>query len=171
MPNYQLVNPKVEGSDFKNKFSGETPIEAATEAWKKISFYFSNPLPNYKFTIQDKNNKLFHFNVNESHDKEKEVNFTLTEFKGKTDEKGFHKSLKQFEQNGGSSKHRKDDDDSSSSDDSPRYRRIKYPLSLWWYYPALYTSSADGNLCYQPSWIYPYSPYLNVVAWPYIGLY
>jgi hypothetical protein len=103
MKSYLLVNPYIEGS-LDKVFSANNSLEAADKAYTAISKYFSNSIPNFKFTlirIKDshvqsggdysnldfttKNNKhLLHFKVKESKVSNSDrVDFSIVPFNGK----------------------------------------------------------------------------------------
>lgn len=162
---FNLVNPRVEGPEFKPKIRAKSSDEAAQHVWENLSKYFANSLPEFHFSLQDNNSKLHHYLVRE-HKKGDNVTFTIDKYNGKTDEDGFNKSYDNFQQTGGK-KHRDDDDSSSSSSDSSiKYRKITSPLSMWWYYPYLYTSAANGYY-YQPSLVTPVVLSNYIISLPY----
>ena len=48
---YKLVNPYIVGN-MNTTFSGNSPLEAATNAYKELSQYFNNDIPQFYFTMQ-----------------------------------------------------------------------------------------------------------------------
>lgn len=62
---YLLVNPIIIGGNSQLSFDGYTPNEAAQNAWDNISKNIVNLLPKSYFSLQNENNKLFHFEVKE----------------------------------------------------------------------------------------------------------
>jgi len=103
MKNYLLVNPYIEGS-LEKVFSANNSLDAADKVYSSISKYFSNSIPNFKFTLMrikdshvqsggdysnfdftKKNNKhLLHFKVNETHvNNTDKVDFSITPYSGK----------------------------------------------------------------------------------------
>ena len=69
---YLLVNPIIIGGGSNLSFEGHTPNEAAQNAWDSISQNIINLLPKSYFTLQNENDKLFHFKVMEKISKSKQ---------------------------------------------------------------------------------------------------
>lgn len=126
MKTYTLVNPLINGVVDRHADS-ESPIKAAKEFHKRHTKILKNSLPSFCFSIQDNNNKLYHFEVHESQEisddaKFTKVNYNISELKDINDDalrdfqENLGKEMKAHEQlyGGGS----KDDDDSSSSSSS-----------------------------------------------------
>lgn len=131
MKTYTLVNPLI-NSVIDRHMDSESPIKAAKEFHKRHSKILKNSLPDFCFTIQDNNNKLYHFEVHESAEiddskKYTKVNYNITQLKDiNTDalqdfQENLSKEMLAHEQLYGGGKHDKkddDDDDSSSSSSS-----------------------------------------------------
>jgi hypothetical protein len=123
MVNYKIVNPFIEG-DFDSTVDGNTAIDAASEAWNKISEHISNNVPSFAFTLQKvKGGSLHHFIVQENLLEGGQVDFKISPLKLKLKKKEleqFKKSINKLEkQSGGKRKKRyKDDDDDDEFDDA-----------------------------------------------------
>lgn len=174
--NYQLVNPSIKG-DFPTTFSASTPFEAANNAWKSLSSYFTNNVPKFPFTLQSlKDNKLFHFLVKEDV-KGDQVNYKITELKLKDEQKAndtLKKNVQEFNKKYGGSRRRRrdrdeDEDDDDDDDDNDMYHRIAYPhlfgqqnpfsyLSHFYFDPTVYNLQSF----YVPSFVVPYTPYVEI---------
>ena len=65
MPSYRLVNPVILGS-FDQEYNADTPLEAASMFWDKLTNgkYLVNSLPKFHFTMSG-GNKLHHYSVKE----------------------------------------------------------------------------------------------------------
>ena len=148
---YKFINPIIKGT-IQDSFEAATPLDAAHKAYSTVSQYFSNNLPEFRFSLESAG-KYHHFVAKETRGKGDHVDFSITAHTGKTDDKGFKSLLKLKQHKGGKKHHRrrhsKDDDSSDSSDssDSPYYRRTRLPISSWWYYPNYYYN----NLSYLPT--------------------
>lgn len=138
MKTYSLVNPSIEG-ELKTSFKASSSLEAANEAYSELSQHFANYLPVFYFTLEGGGN-LYHFQVEEKISNES-ANYVLTPFKGSVKESDFSNKLNKFKkQEGGKHKkhHKHDDSSSSSSSSSDYYRKVRVPITSWWYYPNLY---------------------------------
>ena len=177
MPNFQLVNPYVEG-DFKTIFTGKTSYDAAQKAWDGLSEYLTNNVPKFGFTLERMNDhKLVHFVVKENI-KDGLVDYKLIEHQiDMTNEEINHlrEKINNFrKQSGGrkrkSPKDKKDDSDDSdsseSSDSSEVYSKVKYnkymhqsqPILYMWYNPLVYRFD---NL-FIPTFTVPLTPYIEI---------
>lgn len=83
--NYLLVNPIIIGGNSNLSFKGRSPNEAAQNAWDSISQNIVNMLPKSYFTLQNENNKLFHFEVKEKMTKSKQngggtLKYSITQY-------------------------------------------------------------------------------------------
>jgi hypothetical protein len=177
MPNYQLVNPYIEGN-FETSYSGKKPIDAAEKLWGKLSSYMTGNIPRFAFSMERASDgKLYHFTVKESV-KGETVDFSLTEEKVKLKKKlldGFKSKLTQLKnksQQGGKKKKKRKKDSSSSSDSDEdlldkvlkhRYNHVNQPILYWWYTPTLYDSLVES--VFVPSWTVPLVPYMEYY-WP-----
>jgi hypothetical protein len=180
---YRLVNPIIKG-EIDTLYSGNDALEAANDAFVNISKYFSNSTPDFIFSLQRlKDNKLFHFNVNENRD-ENIVNYKVSYHNVDLDKSKQSSFLNKIEEvynseslpglkdiQSGGKKHRKYDDsssdDSSDSSDSSdsvfKYKKYKhkfqqYPIYYYWYDPSIY----DIKNFYVPSFVNPLSPYVLI---------
>jgi len=186
MKSYLLVNPYIEGSMDK-VFSANNSLDAANKAYSTISKYFSNSIPNFKFTLlrmkdsqvqsggdyssfnfTAKNNKhLLHFKVKESKNNNSDrVDFSIQPFSGKLVlinefKQSLQKHTNRHTNKSGGKKSKFDDDDSSS--DSELYEKkvkksyIIDPITYWWYNPFIYYTDS----IYIPSFVSPLSfPYV-----------
>lgn len=164
MTKFTLVNPKIDGS-VKTSYDAESALRAADEAYSSISKYFTNSLQVFNFTLKGGNGKYHHFTASEKKGKDKNVSYSIKEFKGKVNMDAFEERLTQA---GG--KHKKWDDDSSDSDsDSPPYRRMNYPIYNWWYDPFVYVvTDKDASDKLKAIWFpsLPFIPGNYVVPWP-----
>jgi hypothetical protein len=187
MTNFTIVNPFIEGS-FDNNFSAKNPEEGAQKAWLGLSKYIVKSLPKFRFSLQDSNKKLHHFEVTEE-ENGKTSSFEIKNLKvNKNAEKQFLKRLDTVkEQSGGAigGKHRKDkDDDSSSSSSSDSeddlyervrlFKKSKYdyqPVNYWWYSPLVYTVDNNNsttktvltyNNVFLPQFTWGLTPYVEV---------
>lgn len=178
MANFRIVNPHIEGK-FKKLLSAKTADDAAVVAWKRISKYITNNVPNFAFTIEQVNdNSLYHYLVKESI-KKNQVNYSIDKIEIKQDDeniKKFRDALarqgKKLE--GGRRKNRKgknkDDDEDEDEDDSDLdddiYSRVSLqkqlhqPIYYWWYYPNIYQKIIDT--IWVPTFVAPLAPYVEL---------
>lgn len=188
MPEYTLVNPIIQGT-MKTQFSGKNSLEAANKAYAKLSENFNNNIPKFYFTLQEiKTDKSIlgggkaldysHFMVSESK-KANQVNFRITEYKVKDNEKQFkkfkesvRKISKQNQEGGKKDKKDKEEkyDDFDDDDDYefPKYKSsysYSYPISSWWYDPYVYR--LKSSYYYLPTYVAPLSPYVSVPLYDY----
>lgn len=180
MTEYKLINPYIEGQ-FQKLYQGNTPLDAAHEAWNNLSKNLVNYIPEFSFTVERVgDNKMFHYRVNEKV-KNNEVDFTLSEIDVKltsSKKKKFTDSFNKFQSNvqsGGKSKKKKrkrkrksDDSDEDEDEDEFLYnlfndgfRSWNSPITYFWYYPNLY--DYDYDFYFIPNWTYPLSPLTIIV--------
>lgn len=181
---YKLVNPYIVGN-MNTTFSGSSSLEAATNAYKELSQYFNNDIPQFYFTMQKvagedkigggKNDNYLHFLVTEKKI-DRKVDFKIKSVKINKNTKamtGYKKSLQKFisehgsEQSGGK---RSYDDDDWLDDEDDKYYKPKYktvnsyyvsqPISYYYYDPFVYTLVPDVYYYYTPTFVAPLSPYV-----------
>lgn len=109
---YRLCNPYATGT-IKTSTNAKSPIQAAKKLYTRISPYFSNNLPSFFFSLEDRKGKLHHFEVNERKSGD-EANFTI---RGVSMKKKGEKRLREIvsQQSGGKTKSEADTSSSSSS--------------------------------------------------------
>lgn len=180
MSKYTLLNPHIHGK-FDTVFSGNSPLDAGTNAWNSMSEYFRGPLPKFAFTMERNTDKqLFHFLVKETRlengkkisdweIEEIQPNLTSSEIKDFNDKLNLKRqSDLQDDRNQTGGKHHHhhddDDDDSSSTSESDIYHKYKLlknkpalPIMYWWYYPSLYQTSL-----FIPTFVYPLIPFIEI---------
>lgn len=185
---YILTNPWIHG-DFKPIFKGDTPLEAANEAYKNISKFFGSNMKEYFFTIQKiknknnigngKNSDYKHFLVSEKRgvNNNKAIKLNLQEINFNKDDnkllKEFKKELKDTikdiqnksndEQFGGDLFDDDDDDDVYIYDifTYPKFRSIS-PLYGYYYRPWLYDRFFTTTYLHFPIFARGYSPYVYI---------
>ena len=168
MPNYQLINPYIEG-DFKTAYDGKSPIDAGEKAWVNLSRYLTGNVPKFAFTMErTSDHKHFHFVVKENVEGDN-VSFSVKKVDVKVPKEGlqaFKKKVSSLRDQSGGKK--KDDSSSSSDSDSELYKKImkhKYnhmsqPILYWWYTPYLYDVTLGS--VYMPNFTIPLSPYVEL---------
>jgi hypothetical protein len=175
MSEFQLVNPLI-GGNLNTKFTSEKSLEAASQAYNTLSQYFKKDVPSFNFTLKDKENKFYHFNVKENL-QGNEVSFKIKEFKikskGNKDFTNFKKKLTSFDklisQKGGDYDIFDDDEDYYFGDNDffPRKISRSYyygsPISHYWYWPSIYDyvigDSIISSSYYLPTFVDLLSPY------------
>ena len=179
MTEYKLINPHIEGK-LQTLHAGESAFDAAKNLWDTLSANFTNCVPEFSFTIERvKDNKMFHFRVNESV-KDGNVDYTISELDVKltaAKKKKFNEKLSTFKnkvQSGGKKKRKKRkkrkrdyDDDDLDFDDSDSdvfdvfmlgdHMLYDSAISYFWYYPDFYPYQYDYY--FVPTWIPSISPY------------
>jgi hypothetical protein len=165
---FKLVNPSLKG-DIETTFTGGSHLEAANSAYGNLSQYFNNYIPKFYFTLEDENEKMFHFYVKETREGDK-ADFTIKEYKVSAKyEKDLKKQVKTYtestEQQGG--KHSSSSSSSSSSDswlkdDTPKTTYKVDPIVYWWYYPSVYRL----RKFYVPTFVQSVTPILSVSLYP-----
>ena len=155
MPQYQIVNPKIEGT-FSNTFEAKTPLEAGGKFWDEFSKHIGGHVPHFKYSMQDiSTSDYYHYTASENADGE----YSIEHYNEPLDTKKFEEFAnkvttyeKRIEQQGGKSHRRHSSSDSSSntyssSDSSsyhPRYKRTS-PISYVSYMPFIYTGTTDST--------------------------
>lgn len=173
MSNYKLVNPFIRGN-LVNSFTAKTPIEAASQAWNKLSQYITNNVPKFPFTLQKQDGTLNHFIVKESLVGGNSAKYKISQL---------DLDLKQSEANNFKNKINKmkgglllipeDDDDDDDDDDidddlddifsavkSKKFNYLKQPITYWWYDPLIY----QVDSIYIPTFVQPLTPYIEVAT-------
>lgn len=177
MPNFQLVNPYIEG-DFKTIFSGKTSYDAAQKAWDGLSEHLTNNVPKFGFTLERMNDKkLIHFVVKENI-KDGLVDYKLIEHQVEMNDeeiKHLRDKINSFRHQTGGRKHKKDkkdkdsesnDDSGSDSDSSEVFSKVKYnkymhqsqPILYMWYNPLIYRF----DTLFVPTFVVPLTPYIEI---------
>jgi len=169
MGTYNLVNPKIIGS-MKTKFTASTSLKAADDAFKTLSQYFGNHMPEFNFTLEEGNGKLLHFKANETVDgegKNAKVSYKIKRFSFEEDKKvvdSFQSRLKKVEKHDGGGRYVSGpidyyDDDMSDyfyDYERPRTGPLVYnPISYYWYNPYIYPLS---DRWYVPTFVLPIQP-------------
>ena len=179
MANYKLINPCIEGS-LETNFSGKTPSEAASKTWTAVSKYITNNVPQFAFTLENKNNgKFHHFSVTEKLLGGGSAEFNIDELHNvkPNTEKELKNRVERFSKSDlrGGKKHKKDDDDDDDSSTSSsevfsalkifKNRNKSYPITYWWYDPLAY----NFNTFYVPTFVAPLTPYVEVTTINYVN--
>lgn len=179
---FKLVNPTIIGT-LNTNINATDAAEAANVAWNTISQHITGSVPQFTFTIEDSDNKLYSYQVSESATG-KYADYTISpvEMKmSKEQEKKFRNELarldkisKQFKnkQMGGRKKRYLDnnnDDSSDSSDDSDNdiYSKFKLfnainkpkPIVYYWYTPLIYPTY---EYYYPVNFVAPLIPYVEI---------
>jgi hypothetical protein len=155
MPQYQIVNPKIEGT-FTDTYDAKTPLEGGGKFWKEFSKHIGGHVPHFKYSMKDVSTaKYYHYTANENEDGEYSIEhytspIDTSKFDDFTNRITNHKQ--NIEQQGGKKhKHSSSSDSSSntysSSDSSsyrPRYKRTS-PISYVSYMPFIYTGTSDST--------------------------
>ena len=177
MPNYQLVNPHIEG-EFKSVVSDKTPQDAAQKIWSRLSGHLTNNVPKFGFTLEQVGNKkLHHFVVKETVDDgvvdykliDHDVSLSDNEIKALREKIAFFRR----KMSGGKRKKRyhgaddEDDDDEIDLDDSTEvYSKImrnhfvhqSTPIVYFWYNPLVYRL----DYLYVPTFVETVMPYIQI---------
>lgn len=184
MPNFQLVNPYIEG-EFKSVVSGKNAHDAAQKAWSRLADNLTNNVPKFGFTLERvSDKKLSHFVVKENIS-DGTVNYKLMEHEVDLSDKeiqGLRDQIESFrhKQSGGKRrgrkgrKGRKDDSDSDSDSDSDvdledssevyskvmrkKFVHMSQPIVYFWYNPLLYRL----DRVYMPTFVTPLIPYVHI---------
>lgn len=163
MKHYTLVNPQVQGT-IDTKFQAKSSRDAGLHAYKTISGYFSNNVPEFSFTLKQGDN-FHHFRAKEKISDSGKIKYTVKEDMKITDISGLQKFIKESTDDLQGGKHSKYDDSSSSSSSSSSsaydyYGRTynKQPIYYWKYYPRVY----PYQYYYFPQFVAPLSPYVYV---------
>jgi hypothetical protein len=172
MSKYRLINPNIQGN-LNNKFTGDSGIDAAKNAWDTISKYITNNVPKFGFTLENlKDGSLHHFSVKEDLEGEyAKYDIQELNIKMKSDDLNKFKSkvAKSNKNMSGGKKHKdKDDDSSSSSSTSDYLSSFKYnrlfnypqPIVYWWYDPYIYSFDS----VYIPTFVAPLTPYIEIAT-------
>lgn len=175
MESFTLINPVILG-EIETEYKGKKAEEAVESAWKKLSSYVSGNVPKMGLTLRrNKDNKLYHFVVNEERKDKKGVDFTINRIEcnlSKEDENKLNKKADEMyksyknKMKGGRKRYDDSDDDSSDSD-SEIERRLRMlrrrhwasPISYYWYSPLIYS---DLPSVYIPTFVSPLMPYVEV---------
>jgi len=179
---YKLVNPYIIGS-METNFKGGNSLDAANHAYKELSQYMGNSMPEFQFTLKrmskdgrivgGSENSFKHFQVKEKKEGGSNISYAISEIEmnSKVGIKHFQESLNKVahqdsKMNGGKSgkkyvKGNDDDDDDNLSDyfdrsDRPRGGPLVYePISYYWYDPYIYPFT---NKLYVPTFVLPIQP-------------
>jgi hypothetical protein len=179
---YKLVNPYIIGS-METNFKGGNSLEAANQAYKELSQYMGNSMPEFQFSLKrmskdgrivgGSENSFRHFQVHEKKEGGSNISYAISEIEmnPKVDIKHFQESLNKVAHqdaklNGGAKKkyvkgNDYEDDDDDLSDyfdraDRPRKGPLVYePISYYWYDPYIYPFT---NKLYVPTFVLPIQP-------------
>lgn len=166
-------------------FNAENENDAANKIWSEISKNIAGNVPNFVFTIKDKDtNELSNWKVKETPIK-KYVDYKITKIDMKMNENQQQKfidktneldedieNLIHKNQNGGKRKEKRykkiesDDDSDSSSDEESIYNKYalftatnrQKPIVYWWYTPTIYKIDSF----YVPTFYSPVYPYVEI---------
>lgn len=186
MKTYTIVNPQIGGS-IKTSYLADSARDAAKKAYKAMSKYFSNNIPQFTFTLKENGGGHSHFTVKEKIDsKGDNVKYVIKEINNEGVSQEHLKNIEEANKVdviGGGKKFAMDDSDSSSSDSdsdsdssesSRKKRREKnrynyfrqadssFPIYYWKYYPYLYPYSE----IYLPQFSLEVAPYVYVKLSP-----
>jgi hypothetical protein len=169
---YKLVNPIIKG-DMETVFTGGSSLDVANKAYQNLSQYFNNYIPKFYFTLEDEQNKLHHFKVNENRNGEN-ANYSIKSYNVKSKhESELRKQINEYNKNGTElsseeqvgGRRRDDSSSSSSSDDwleesssTGRYSYKVDPIVNWWYYPSVYRV----RRFYVPTFVQSVTPIINI---------
>jgi hypothetical protein len=171
---FKLVNPLIKG-DMETTYTGGSSMDVANKAYQNLSQYFNNYIPKFYFTLEDENNKLHHFKVNENRNGEN-ANYTIKSYSVKSKyESELRKQIEEYNTNGGQysseeqqggRKHKHSRSSSSSSSDdwldesssTDRYSYKVDPIINWWYYPSVYRV----RRFYVPTFVQSVTPIINI---------
>lgn len=64
MSTFKLVNPRILG-DYESNVSASNQRDAADKTWTNLTKYITKNVPNFLFTLEDNNGKLYNFRVSE----------------------------------------------------------------------------------------------------------
>ena len=165
---YQLINPTIKGN-LQTIFKAYNPLEAAKYTWNLLTKNFTNLIPQFAFTLKSlKDNKLFHFKVNEKPNADK-VDYNIIELQNIPSNKNellLSRITNLDQPKGGKRRRWEDDDDDEDEDDAYLYAKLKYdnllnnlsPIQYWWYDPSIYNLSSF----YIPTFVVPLTPYIEI---------
>jgi len=177
---YKLVNPYIIGS-METNFKGGNSLEAANQAYKELSQYMGNSMPEFKFTLKKMSkdgkvgggseNSFRHFQVHEKKEGGSNISYSISEIEmnPKVKIQHFQESLNKVANqdsklSGGRKKYvpgNDDDEDEDLSDyfdksDKPRKGPLVYePITYYWYDPYIYPYT---NKLYVPTFVLPIQP-------------
>lgn len=157
-----LVNPQIEGS-IEQRFQSKTPREAGLKAYKEISQYFSNNMPEFSFSLRS-GNDLYHYHVREKINKDDKIKYVVKQTEKNVNEAGLRKFIEESKNDligGGKYFDDSSDSDSSSEEDSYEYYRRKQQneaIYYWKYFPGAY----PYGYYYTPQFIKPLTPYIYI---------
>ena len=178
---YKLVNPYIIGS-METNFKGGNSLDAANQAYKELSQYMGNSMPEFQFTLKKMSkdgkvgggseNSFRHFQVHEKKEGGSNISYSISEIEmnPKVKISHFQESLnKVANQNSKLSGGRKkyvpanddEDEDEDLSDyfdksDKPRKGPLVYePITYYWYDPYIYPYT---NKLYVPTFVLPIQP-------------
>jgi len=176
---YRLINPYIEGS-VETVVRAKNSFNAGKKLYNTISQYFTNSVDNFFMTVQNvETGDQTHFKVNESMQREGNVDFNLTKLEGKfppeIEEKLLVNVEKLRKQAGGKHhRHRRDDSSSSSSSDSSsddddffRYQRQPINRVVYWYMPyyqlkVVGLNPIDASRIFLPMFSLPINPTMEI---------
>lgn len=176
MESYKLINPVVLG-EIETEYKAKKAEEAAENAWKRLSSHISGNVPKMGITMKrEKDNKLYHFVINEDRTDKKGVSYSIERIESKLTKKDENKLIekanemyKSYKKKMDGGKKRYDDSDDSDDSDSDseferklrmlRKRQWTSPISYYWYNPLVYNSLSS---VYIPTFVSPLMPYVEV---------
>lgn len=91
---YRLVNPYNHANNFKS--NKKNPIESASHIWDQLSSNTKKYVEQSYFTIQDNNDNLYHFSVNETLNGGS-VNYEITELNDHKNDTAFLNVIKKLD--------------------------------------------------------------------------
>lgn len=180
---FELVSPYIEGS-FETTYDAKSPIDGADMFWKAFSKLIINHLPEFFFTLKDKDDdKLYSFKVSESKTDDGEVKYNIVPIDIEMTSKeryAFDENLRKLVKQSGGGRHymfTDDDSSSSSSSSSPssfddddvevidhaimKFNKLRVrsrPIVKYYYNPLLYKLSS----AVIPVFTYPIAPIIKV---------
>jgi hypothetical protein len=185
MNTYDLVNPIMAGN-IKTSFEAENPEKAAQSFWEMLTNkkLIVNELHRFMFSLKDKNNNLYHFEIREKEKPDKTVQYEISNITKDVESKTKPTEIKKFmnqvdkvklqlagKKKGGSSekksKRYKDLEEdstsssSSSSDDDFNYSKLRMRnnlISYYWYSPLIY----KVKTLFTPVFAQPVAPYVQL---------
>ena len=173
MPNYKLINPRIEGS-LETSFQGNNIMSIAKRVWEDVSQYITNNVPKFAFTLENsQTGKLHHFCVKEQLKGGSSAKYNISEISVKLNDKQLkefkNKSQKAGMKGGKKDKDKDDDDDDSSTSSDDVFSAIQLhnlysrsqPIVYWWYDPWIYGFES----IFMPT-LY-LTPYIEIVSYGY----
>lgn len=186
--NYSLVNPYIKGK-IETNIKAKNSLEAANLIYTNLSEHFNNAVPNFYFTIQKGDNKLYHFKVSEKKNNN-EINFNINQIELNNNtyiNDGFKKKLENIKnkmnsQEGGDKKTKSkkknkkktkkkqtksSDSDSDSDSDMVSSEEVYIKTKKYYYTEPIYYVWYDPlvyntHSVYIPTFYSYATPYINV---------